>query len=138
MKELTPHPQADILRAIADGKTVQMRSRLRPTTWHDEPTPFEYLSDELFEWRIKPETITINGHEVPAPVREPLENGQVYWQVSLGNDDMCFQYAWRGDYSGDMLLLKRGLLKRGLIHLTREAAIAHAEALLSFTRIDDK
>lgn len=62
MKELTPHPQAEILRAIADGKTVQMRSRLRPTTWHDEPTPFEYLSDDLFEWRVKPETIAINGH----------------------------------------------------------------------------
>jgi hypothetical protein len=130
MKELTPHPQADILIAIARGKTVQMRNALRESKiWHDEPTPFEYLSDDRFEWRIKPETITINGHEVPAPVRESSPDVE-YWCVDLNSK----MRAHRNDFYGDET--QERCLKLGLVHLTQEAAIAHAEALLSFTRSD--
>lgn len=129
MKE---HPQAHILRAIADGKTVQMRNSLRGSEiWHDEPTPFEYLSDDRFEWRVKPEGILINGIEVPCPVREPLKEDQEFFMADGTQVTNPVRFYWSSK-SRSMLVW----LERGLIHLTEEAAIAHAEALLSFTRSD--
>lgn len=52
--EKTPHKHADILRAIADGTTVQYWS----DKWKDRdddsnaPDPITYY---FYEWRIKPE-----------------------------------------------------------------------------------
>jgi len=130
---MTPHPQADILIAIAHGKTVQMRRKKHAEEWRTPENPLCFLGDSCvdgYEWRVKPETITINGHEVPCPVREPLEKGQVYWCVAPDSDTYTDTFLW-----GDDDLDKR-LLRRGLIHLTKEAAVAHAEALLSFARSD--
>lgn len=85
---------------------------------------------ELF--RIAPKTININGHEVPEPVREPLGDGCVYYIPAFDNTRLCtFCSHWSGD-SIDLLWLSRGL-----IHLTPEAAEAHAKALLSFTQIKE-
>ena len=70
--------------------------------------------------------LNINGHLVPAPEREPLPNGTKYY-VPWFFDDKAAPYTWydaRTDHR---------LLNSGLIHLTEEAANAHAEALLSFT-----
>lgn len=132
-KNMKQHPQAEILRAIADGKTVQMRNALRGSqVWTDEPTPFEYLSDDRFEWRVKPETININGHEVPRPVREPLTEDQDFYVVAVTQIRRPRCFRWNPD--SDVM---QSWLKRGLIHLTEAAAIAHAEALLSFTRSDE-
>lgn len=61
--------------------------------------------NEWNEYRRKPKTINVNGHEAP-------EYDDYIWEdTSLDTEAM----------------------KRGLIHLTKEAAIAHAKALLSFT-----
>jgi len=98
---------------------------------YDEWRPFEsghpsWLID--FEYRRKPRTININGHEVPEPVREKLGDDQTYYTVALTSPSSIIGYDWNGD-GIDLMLLKSGL-----IHLTREAAVAHAEALLSFTK----
>lgn len=70
----------------------------------------------------------INGFKVPEPLRVAPEVGvRVYkvltpyieYESYIGGDDDC------------------KMLKAGLIHLTREAAEKHLEALLSFTRSDD-
>ncbi len=130
MKELTPHPQADILRVIADGKTVQIRHEDDDAWW--EPTnALQYINSDKHKFRIKPETMSINGHEFPAPAREPVQKGQVYFLADICHHALT-THIWT-ECSADTLWLERGL-----IHLTREAAIAHAEALLSFTRSDDK
>lgn len=128
----TPHPQADILRAIADGKTVQMRSTsaYEANEWWEPGDILRYINDGHHEFRIKPETININGHEVPAPVQEPLEKGQVYWLVRCCSTVGSESQTWNGD-PHDFLWLKNGL-----IHLHHKAADAHTEALLSFTRRD--
>lgn len=126
----TPHPQAEILRALADGKMIQ---RFHPTKdrWKKSKFP---LNDIVhgYKLRIKPETITINGHEVPAPEREPLEKGQEYCSPDFKYPGECLYDQL--DWTGDGLDVAR--LKAGVIHLTKEAAISHAEALLSFTRSD--
>lgn len=129
MKE---HPQAEILRAIADGKTVQMRNavNLEDNEWWEPSDALGYINSGKHEFRVKPETITINGHEVPCPVREPLEVGTKYWLAGPNRPEIAEYFTWRNQQMDEIWL------KRGLIHLTEEAAIAHAEALLSFTRSD--
>jgi len=79
------------------------------------------------QYRRKPRTININGHEVPEPVREPLMHGQEYFSVDTWNDKIVENYCWVNDRVDQIML------QRGLIHLTREAAELHAKALLSFT-----
>lgn len=128
MKE---HPQAKILRAIADGKTIEVHT---VSGWGAPFSILQAIADHevnpRYEFRIKPETITINGHEVPAPMRGPLGDGQEYWLTDPAKDLMCALMQWTGS-DFDFVWLTRGL-----IHLTEDAAIAHAEALLSFTRSD--
>lgn len=82
------------------------------------------------EYRRKSRTININGHEVPEPVRSPLKVGTRYYIPIIYYRDMHKSYEWGDD------LVDSALLNRGLIHLSEEAAIKHAEALLSFTRIE--
>lgn len=122
------HPQAKILRAIADGKQMRMRvGSITVNVTGDEALKYMLEGQDI---SIKPETININGHEVPAPVREPLELGKMYLFVHFWDDAVVSEVAWSGDR------VDRHRLKLGLIHSTKEAAIAHAEALLSFTRSD--
>ena len=68
--------------------------------------------------------LEINGRTVPMPEREPLKVGTVYYATNLRG---AFSVTW-GDDEHD-----REMLAKGLVHLTEEAAEAHASALLSFT-----
>lgn len=125
---MKPHPEAEILRAIADGKRMRMRiNNVFEDVTGDEALKYMLSGQDI---SIKPETITINGHEVPCPVREPLKDAQCYWFVSFWGLDIVDEAIWWRDEIDN----KR--LEHGLIHYTKEAAIAHAEALLSFTRSD--
>ena len=129
---MSKHPQANILRAIADGKVVQMRStvNMKDNDWWEPADVLSYIGSGTHEFRIKPETININGFDVPIPMREPLKLGQMYFFVHCWDDAVVSEVIWNGDR------IDRHRLKWGLIHSTKEAAIAHAEALLSFTRSD--
>lgn len=122
------HPQAEVLIAIANGEDVQCQNG--KGEWYDcsPNTALRWLGDE-FPVRIKPKTININGHEVPEPVREPLEKGQEYWVLELTNKERCCRLVWRNDH------MDNRILERGLIHLSEEAALAHARALLSLTEV---
>lgn len=127
MKE---HPQAEILRAIAYGKTVQFRYSTS-SPWEDSENALRVIvNNPDGEFRIMPETININGFEVPCPVREPLKYKQEYYVPSIAKAELWIRFRWDGR-KDDLRFLECGL-----IHLTKEAAITHAEALLSFTRSD--
>ena len=67
---------------------------------------------------------SINGYEYPEPVREPLEGGQEYWIAAPSDDILFMRSSW------DDTEMEFVWLKRGLIHLTREAAEAHARAII--------
>ena len=82
------------------------------------------------KYRRKPRTITINGYEVPEPVREPLDVGDHYWTFSPFTSTGVYRSTWH-NFDVD-----RCAMINGFIHLTEEAALAHAEALLSFTKKD--
>lgn len=65
--EKKPHKHAEILRAIADGITVQFRE-YRNYTWidrQDDPDAVDPITHDFYEWRIKPEVkpdIIAKGH----------------------------------------------------------------------------
>ena len=77
------------------------------------------------KYRHKPKTILINGHEVPEPHRTPLNDVEVYWTLSLCRG--VTSAHWQDDGIDDCYL------KSGFIHLTKEAAEKHFNALKSFT-----
>jgi hypothetical protein len=121
---------ADILRAIADGKDIERRGH---DGWVHEAKRdvLDLVSRQAIsptDFRIKPCTININGHEVPEPVRTQLPLGTKIWSFALGHAQCVEPSTWK-----DSEVMDRRL-RNGLIHLTEEAARKHAEALLSFTR----
>ena len=79
------------------------------------------------EYRRKPKTILINGHEVPEPCRTPFEIGGAYWTFAFFFAEGVIEVYWDDD-SED-----HNALKNGFIHLTKEAAEKHFNALKSFT-----
>ena len=83
------------------------------------------------QYRLKPEppkTIRIGEYDVPEPVHEPLENGTEYWITHFSLVGLVDYFKW---YNDDF---DKRALKNGLIHLTKEAAVIHAKALLSLTK----
>ena len=79
------------------------------------------------QYRRKPATIKINGFAVPEPVRFNLKKGEIYYVSRLGVMQLYDQLVWDDDSYDSKAL------KLGVIHLTKESAIDHAKALLSFT-----
>ena len=78
---------ADALRALADGKTVEVK-RIHDNEW--QPAQIfgvsVFTDSETTSFRLKPRTITLNGIEVPEPF-EPKDCDLVYFidsEVSRG------------------------------------------------------
>ena len=74
------------------------------------------------KYRIKPRTITVNGFEVPEPVTDK------WWEMSGGyisDVTRCDFFVFTTCDQGREIAGKRGIL-----HTTKEAAIAHAKAML--------
>ena len=114
-------------RYSADGEWIPLVNH----PCHDSNQHPEW--NDYTEYRRKPRTININGHEVPEPVRSPLIRGTTYHVPNLVN--------YGGKLSEDLLwdddMLDHFSLNLGMVHLSEEAAIKHAEALLSsFSRIE--
>ena len=87
-----------------------------------------WFFNEFWEYRLKQKTININGFKVPEPVSRPLKYDEIYFIPILTNQDGYDIAIWHHtSFDSKMLSM-------GLIHLTMEAAIKHAEALLSFTK----
>lgn len=93
--------------------------------WSDANAPLAFNPNK--QYRRKPRTVRIGTFDVPAPVREPLGYGALYWLADITNDAPV-SYKWHNDGT-DLRYLAAGL-----IHLTKEAAQIHIDALLSFTK----
>jgi len=95
--------------------------------WH---TFTKYLGhprwDKHTQYRRKPKVITINGHEVPEPYRGALLDDVTYYVAHIDSPCLFTETAACTQFAEDCHA-------RGLMHTTKEAAIAHAKALLSFT-----
>lgn len=77
-----------------------------------------------FQYRRKPRTHTVNGFEVPGPMWEMPNYGTKVF-IAYPIDYRFFMAAC---FYGEEI--DRMWLKRGLVHATKEAAIANAKAML--------
>lgn len=96
-------------------------------TWawrEDGASRFDDCESEYDIIGMWPKTRIINGFEVPAPVREELEVGDMYFTPSIGFEGFHDVWEW-----GNTKLHKL-YLERGLIFLKKEDAIANAKAML--------
>jgi len=122
------------ITAFINGEKVQWCD-VDSEYWHDLVNPDSFLStfdNTSNKFRIVPKTININGHEVPEPCREKLKHRTVYFYPCLSHPNLYILCYWYND-EDDL-----HLLKIGFVHLTKEDAIKHAEALLSFTKNKDE
>lgn len=94
--------------------------------WVHSPIAILEIDDAIYRAKPAPApTIIVNGIEVPEPVREALEEGCKYWLADVAHPQLTSVACW-GGYTSE-----HTALDRGLIHLTEEAAVAHAKAMLA-------
>ena len=95
----------------------------RYLVWIPLVTEPDWNPKHLFQ-RI-PQTITINGIEVnPAPLTVAPELGTIVYAVNVQSAELFGRGSWQNDS------VDHRLLPRGQLHATKEAAIAHAKALI--------
>lgn len=108
----------------ADPENVVVETKVDDGVW--ARCDYEPAWCEFFEYRIRPRTIRIGDIDVPEPVRDmrAMHLGQTYWVFDRLEDSFVTDYEWEND-KYDI-----AMLSAGLVHLTKEAAIAHAKALI--------
>jgi hypothetical protein len=122
----------EVLEALLAGETLVDVADSGISIRFNGTNILDQESDEqeticLFDWKIKPKTININGYEVPEPIRVKPRVGDIYYTASLTNE-MIDSYFFADD------TIDNRWLRQGLLHKTKEAAELHLEALLSFTK----
>lgn len=138
MTILTPQ---EALQAIADGKKLECRWYLDTDDMWQEFDPLSNgvcigsIFEKKFKFRLAQEMITIGGVSFPKPVSEPLEKGTKYWVLNL----FCKYYTAPDSCCWDDDDFDEFYLHRGLVHLSKENAIAHAKALIKLSggNVDD-
>lgn len=73
---------------------------------------------------LAPRTHVVNGFTVPEPEDDFLTDPDLYYVADVTSEYWAFGKNWRGTDRDQMLVI------RGLVHLTKEAAIANAKAML--------
>lgn len=74
---------------------------------------------------IKPKMMLVNGFEVPEPMRVAPAIGSIYYFTDL-SCQTYYDYLKLTNENVDLMLIGRGIC-----HATKEAAIAHAKAMLN-------
>lgn len=123
----TPHPNADMLRAIADGKQMQGRLTADDCDWFDiypDQAIGAIASDYSMNVRIKPETVLINGIECPAPMRVAPALKTTYFKPDPDWGKMYDICTWR-DHD-----LDHSRFSLGLCFATADDAAAAARAMI--------
>jgi hypothetical protein len=122
MTEYLTYRQA--IQATLDGEALEYLNSIdgwKPVThtcWCDLKT-LDSLSHQRLA--MKPVEMITRTITYPKPESEPLTVGQMYWCVC---DLEARSFPWLGSHVDTRYLL------HGLIHLTQEAATAHAKALI--------
>jgi len=80
------------------------------------------------EFRIKPQTIQIGSRTINKPINVKPKIKTRYFVADTGDDRKYEEWAW------DDCEFDNTLLKNNVIHLTKEDAITHCEALLELMK----
>ena len=60
----------------------------------------------------------------PSPLTEPPSFNTIVYITDISSSDFCFDITWTGEeYDVDVL-------NRGIVHLTQDNAVAHAQAII--------
>jgi len=86
------------------------------------------FNNPAYRFRLKPQTIQIGSHTINKPISVKPEMGAEYFVVDLQDKKKYDTDEWT-DHDVDNLFLERGL-----IHLTKDDAINHADALLELMK----
>lgn len=118
------HQNYEFLIAVANGEDLSEWEFKLDTqkNWSSAANHGEVASIKAYKFRRKQKTITINGIEVPEPMRVAPQCGTFYWFISpvFGVSEA----AWVNDTND------RKFLSIGICHKTREAAEQHRRALI--------
>lgn len=119
---------AHILTAIGEGKEIEHLIGGSWITLSGGDTLVRIVTGVVKPARFRVKPLTINGHAVPEPMRVAPAEGAIYWMPIIAKPtEFASGKRWDGD------IFDNARLQRGLCHSTREAAEAHAKALISFT-----
>jgi hypothetical protein len=126
---MNPHPHAEGLRAIADGVPLSEFEVYHNAWRQDEWQPIidwlgSFLRGEMKQIRRKPQHIMVNGFKVPKPLDVMPKRNDDYYAPCFDGNEFYESYSWASDSVDDRLFARK------VIHATKEAAIAHAKAML--------
>ena len=112
---------------------VQAGANGEPVEYCPESESEWYLKDTInlfacVEYRVKQKTILVNGFEIPEPIREETGGSFRYFVPLINSPELFYQGYWDRDEDD------YHMLEYGLLHHTKEAAIAHAKALLGIIK----
>ena len=124
----TPHPHAEFLHALADGRGDEFEAHHKNWPANDWRANTDYVwvictIPDSWTVRRKPRTIRIGDMDVPEPMRVAPAVGTHYWIVSV-SEEFSYSSTWAGDES-DFYCLGWGLCQS-----TKEAAETHRKALI--------
>lgn len=130
MTETLTGKQVLALLAQDDVPEIECTSGALWTDFNQIMWSIPTLRGTTVNFRIKPTpprrlSVTLSNGEVVSwsePVREELKDGQEYWYVD--NDSEVIQMRWE-----DESIVAKDRITFGNVHLTREAAQEHADAL---------
>lgn len=126
------HPYSIILKAVAEGKTIQvLEANVDPDipgVWTDitAEEALASVSAETYapeDMRVKPDTVIINGREVLAPLREAPTCGTEYYHVSRSKT--FTKYVWRNS------VMDYNFLDMGVVFLSKEDVAAYVKAMFN-------
>ena len=113
------------LVVLVSGAGGGLSMHMRDGSYNEKP---DNPKNIIGMWSDPPKTIRIGEYDVPEPVREPLEKDTEYWIASFLLTELADNFKWDSDKFDNLVL------KNGLIHLTKEAAVIHTKALMSLTK----
>ena len=117
----------EVVQALEFGERVQMLVGDEWRNLNPALITLEQLIRSDTKYRRAPENITVVGVSFPkAESREP-KFGSIYFLPIMDNHPFFMKQTWN-DSDVDNVFLKRGV-----VHLTRDAAIQHAKALIKLS-----
>ena len=122
----------EALQAVIDDKKVEFKGVVASCAdeWrllNIHNTSIDVLTSGLFMFRLAQETITVGDVSFPMPESEPLKGDEQYWVAAPTVAAYTTSVSWTGDQ------FDKWALSRGLVHRSKENAIAHAKALIKLS-----
>ena len=127
---MIPHPHAEVLRAIADGVPLSEFEASSSEWPHiDRQSLDRWIANVILhpeKWTVirKPQHIMVNGFKVPKPLDVIPSERAIYFAPAFDDEGLWVECEWT-DHSMD-----RAFYSNKVAHTTKEAAIAHAKAML--------